>query len=414
MSASEGARPASVLFVSQKLPWPLSDGGNQRTFHLLAALAARRPLTLVSTGAGGPEEGEAREALEPLCSAVHLVRDVKPTGVLGRARTLLSALAHGEPAVLRHNRNPLLLSRVGALLAEGGFDRVHLNHVDVHSCLPRAGDTPHVVDSHNLLWVYYERAAALARNPFLGALQRREARLLAERELAIFRGARVVLVCSDTERELLLARDPALRVEVIPNGADCSRLTPRDGDRHDPKRAAHLCFVGDMAYAPNADGARWFIDEVMPLLRGRVAGLRFVAVGKDPPPDLLERGRAHADVELCGFVPDAAEVLARAAVCVVPLRHGAGTRLKVLEAFALGLPTVSTRLGAEGIACTDGADILLADTPTEMAETLARLLADRTLRRSLGEAARRTALERYDWSVIGERLAGVYDALDEA
>ncbi|MDP6410321.1 MAG: glycosyltransferase family 4 protein, partial [Planctomycetota bacterium] len=299
-----------------------------------------------------------------------------------------------------------------SLLAEETFRWVHLNHIDVHACLPASGSPPFVLDTQNLYWVFYERSAVLERNPLLGALQRREARLLREREPAIFRGARAVMVCSEAERDLVLSRDPTLRIEVIPNGADCSQFAPRAPDGGEAARAGRLCFVGDMAYAPNADAARWFIDEVLPLLRGRIADLAFTVIGKDPPRDLLARARAHPDVEVTGFVPDVAAVLTRAAICVVPLRHGAGTRLKVLEAFALGLPTVSTRLGAEGIACTDGGDILFADTPVEMADTLARLAADPALQRSLGDAARRTVLEHYDWRAIGARLARLYDDLE--
>ncbi|MDP6539214.1 MAG: glycosyltransferase family 4 protein [Planctomycetota bacterium] len=412
MSVAENKRPAGVLFVSQKPPWPPTDGGSLRAYHLLTALAERRPVTLVTTGAGGAGQDEARAALGERCRAVHFVTDVKAPGVLGRARTLVAALALGDSALLRHNRNPHLIRRVRALLAEEAFAWVHLNHVDVAACLPPEGAPPVVLDTHNLYWVFYERAAALSRNPLMTALERREARLLARREPEVFRAARAVLVCSETERQLVLARDPSLRVEVVPNGADCARLVARPPDPSGP--GGRLCFVGDMAYAPNADGARWFIDEVLPLLRGRVEGLSFTVVGKDPPPDLVECARRHPDVEVTGFVRDPAQRLARADLCVVPLRLGAGTRLKILEAFALGLPTVSTRLGAEGIDCVDGEDLVLADEPAEFADAVARLAADPDLRRSLGAAGRRTVEDRYDWAVIGEGLVGIYDALESA
>jgi glycosyltransferase involved in cell wall biosynthesis len=169
-----------------------------------------------------------------------------------------------------------------------------------------------------------------------------------------------------------------------------------------------LVFTGVMKYLPNSDGIRWFLAEVLPLVRESVPGVRLLVVGADPPPDL--RRMASGGVTLTGRVGDVRPYVDRAAVSIVPLRMGGGTRLKIVEAFAMKKPVVSTTVGAEGIDVADGESILLADEPRAFADAVVRLLRDGRLREKLVRNAYALMMDRYEWSVIGGILEEGYAA----
>lgn len=393
-----------ILFVTQRVPWPLDSGGNLRTYHLLAALAGRFEVTLAATAPAGDGEKEAQRALERLGARVRLVPDPRPGGVRGRARSLVRAFRAGEPAVIAHNRIPALAALVAESIASGEVDRLHLNHLDAAAHVDLVSAPPAVLDTHNLLFDYYGRRAVHERRSLARALCRRESRLLARYERQTFRAVERLVVCSQPEREKLRLLDPALEATVIPNGVDVAALRP--GGPPLAERPADLGFVGDMAYGPNVDGALWFGREVLPLVRARVPAARLVLIGKRPPPAL--RRLAGEKVEVTGFVPSVAERLQRCRAAVVPLRYGSGTRLKVLEALALGVPLAATTLGAEGIELESGRHALLADDPADLAQACVRLLTDAPLAASLASAGRALAESRYAWPLLGERLCALH------
>jgi glycosyltransferase involved in cell wall biosynthesis len=155
-----------------------------------------------------------------------------------------------------------------------------------------------------------------------------------------------------------------------------------------------------MDWFPNRDAVEYFVTEILPTLRELVPGLRFVVAGRNPSQSMLQRYRSFPDVEFTGNVADMRPIIASAAVCVVPLRIGSGTRLKIIEAAAMGKAVVTTRLGAEGLNLCPGEDIVLADEPEEFAKATATLLADKSRRRELGRAARRRVQQRYDLSTL--------------
>jgi len=400
-----------LLFVTQQLPWPKDSGGNIRTYHLLAALTRQFDVVLCATSDGSPAAEAGERVMNELCASVRLVPDTKRSGALGQLRGVLASFMRGVPAVLLHNENPALREAVEAELASGGIDSVHINHLDTAAYFDLAHAPPSVIDTHNLLFEYYARRAEFESSAARRWICRREARLLATHELRILGAVRRVVVCSETERASLLERAPALDVSVVPNGVDCAEFAPVDAP---PSGAGFdLVFVGDLAYGPNSDAALRFVREVLPLVQRTRPGARFLTVGKNPPAELVALGSSRDDIVVTGYVDDVRDWVHGAAVYVVPIRYGSGTRLKVLEAFALGMPTVSTSIGAEGIDTHDGEDILLRDEPDDMARGILELLEDRDLAACLGANARRNAVAHYDWSQLGEQLAQVHARLSE-
>ena len=224
---------------------------------------------------------------------------------------------------------------------------------------------------------------------------------MAREELAAYNAADGVCVCSIADQKRLAADAPSVNTVVIPNAADVERLQPRDTDPAPDGRT--VLFFGLLATVPNVDGVLYFLREIWPRIAAARPEARFVIIGADPAPAI----RAHAGpgVTVAGPVDDLRPHLSAAAVVVVPLRLGSGTRLKILEAWAMARPVVSTALGAEGLDCVPGRHLLIADDPSGFASSVLRVLSEPGLADELGRAGRALVSDRYSWRGAAQALA---------
>ena len=191
---------------------------------------------------------------------------------------------------------------------------------------------------------------------------------------------------------------------VIPNAADIEYYQPRSTDP--PPDRKTVVYFGLLSTVPNIDGVVHFVQDIWPRIAAAHPEAHCKIIGGNPPPELL--ALAGSRIELTGFVSDLRPHLAAAAAVVVPLRIGGGTRLKIVEAMAMGKAIVSTTLGAEGIEAVSGRDLLIADSPTGFADAVNRLLAEPGLAARIGQSARRVAVDRYGWSDAARKLEGFY------
>jgi glycosyltransferase involved in cell wall biosynthesis len=267
-----------------------------------------------------------------------------------------------------------------------------------------------VIDEHNVWSELTTRRRALRRPGPRGALDRFESRQLVATEDRAWSSAAGVIFCSEREADGARRRVPGGRIAAIPNGVDLAAFQPEPAAseaRH--QEAGLLTFVGLLRYTPNADAVRWFVRDILPLVRRQDPSARFEAVGKTPSPAVL--ALAADDVRIVGSVPDVRPFLARASVVVVPLRAGSGTRIKILEALAMGKAVVTTSIGCEGLAVRDGVHLLVADDRESFAAATARLLAVPELRARLGAAGRALVERDYSWSTSVDRLARFHDEI---
>jgi len=214
------------------------------------------------------------------------------------------------------------------------------------------------------------------------------------------------LVVSPDEARLLKKAVPAAKLSIIENGVDCANLRPLPPALN----SSQLLFVGVMAYPPNADAVVHFCKSILPLIRRAIPEVRLTVVGHAPPME-VQTLASSGEVSVTGFVNDPIPYYAGASVCVVPLRAGGGTRLKILEAMALGRPVVTTSIGCEGLDVTDGEHLLIGDTAADFAQQVVRLLSEQELRNRIVVAARSLVEKRYDWTIIADKLARAYAAL---
>jgi glycosyltransferase involved in cell wall biosynthesis len=400
--------PLSILYVSPMPASPPRFGAQARVHGLMTQLARRHNLAAVILLDEEFDAEECRRAMQSYCREVVLVPNPHRSLLKHRLRQLRSLASTRSFERLRVTV-PALQRALDQVLLARRFDIVNLEfsflgHFELRQAPSGERLPPLVVDSHNIdyeLARQYARAGdSLARRLYAGANWRK----LRREELGTYRDADGVYLCSAADERRLLDQVPGVRTAVIPNAADVEYYQPRPTDPRPDGRT--VVFFGLLSYVPNLDGVIHFVEDIWPRIAEAHPDARLKIVGGRPPPSLL--ALAGPRVELTGFVPDLRPHLAAAAAVVVPLRLGGGTRLKIVEAMAMGKAIVSTTLGAEGIEAAPGRDLLIEDQPAAFADAVNRLLADPHLAACIGQSARRLAVERYSWSGAAQTLEGFY------
>lgn len=384
-----------LLIASQTPPIP-GNGASTRNHYLARALARHHDVEVISlVWASSPEEAHAVSELLGGCPVRLIALDPGENKRLRQVANLLRGKSHldaiysvpalGDAIRQRHRRQPFDLIFLESALLGGGV-------------LPEG--VPIVIDQHNIehevLWRTFQRGKPGVRKLYNGI----EALLLRPVEIKRCRAADMVLVTSERDRIEMARLIPGQRLAVVPNGVDTREFSP---DERATPAAGRLLMTGTLNYFPNVDGADFFAHQCLPIVRETNPNVTFRIAGKDPLAQVQALGSLPG-VTVVGPVPRMQDELAQATVVLAPLRIGGGTRLKILEALAMGKAVVSTSLGAEGLRVEHGRHLLIADDPASFARAVSDLLSDEALRTSLGRAGRALVERRYDWEAIGESL----------
>jgi len=356
---------------------------------LMTQLARRHDLTAVMMVDSEFDAEECRRAMQAYCCDVVLVPKRYVGGRLAKRLLQLQSLALTRSWERWLAAVPEMQRALERVLRAKRFDLVNLEfsflgECDLRQAPPNERLPCLVVDAHNIeyeLARQYSRAGrSLAHRLYAGVNWRK----LRREELGTYRDADGVYLCSAEDERRLLDVIPGARTAVIPNAADVEYYQPHPTDP--PPDGRTVVFFGLLDYAPNVDGVIYFVQKIWPRVAEAHPEARFRIIGSRPPRSLQRL--AGPRVELTGVVPDLRPHLAAAAAVVVPLRLGGGTRLKIVEAMAMGKAIVSTTLGAEGIEAIPGRDLLIEDQPEAFADAVNRLLGDPELEARIGQSAR--------------------------
>jgi glycosyltransferase involved in cell wall biosynthesis len=322
---------------------------------------------------------------------------------------LLSSLARRRSFLMERDNLPGMRRLVRALLAKKRYDYALADQLTMTQFLDDVVDGPQrIFDAHNAVYTIVDRMMKEAAPWFMQPVLRSETERVREYEGRIVRRFEHTLAVTEIDKRHLLAAagpgTPVEKIRVIPIAVDTQAIRPVE--RQAGSRT--ILTLGTLHYPPNADGIRWFLREVYPLVGRHFPEACLTIVGKNPPADFVQ---AAADdpgrVSVTGYVPELEPYMQSAALMVIPVRAGSGMRVRILEAFAAGMPVVTTTVGLEGIEATPGEHVLVADTPEDFAAAVVALLAQPERAQRLAEAGRRLAETAYDWRVVLKRLDAV-------
>jgi glycosyltransferase involved in cell wall biosynthesis len=399
----------NILYVAPMPTSPPRFGAQARMHGLMTQLARRHDVTAAMLVGEEFDADESRRAMQAYCREVALVPH--PRGRQGLAKRLLQvrSLASTRSFERLLFTVPALQQALDRLLRARPFDIVNLEfsllgHCQLRQAPPGRKSPSLIVDSHDIAYDLARQFTRVGGNLGRRIYAAANWRKLRREELATYRGADGVYVCSEADEQRLLKEAPGVRTAVIPNAADVVYYQPRPRDPRSDGRT--VVFFGLLSTVPNIDGVVHLVQDIWPRIAAAHPKARCKIIGGRPPPSLL--ALAGPRVEFTGFVSDLRPHLAAAAAVVVPLRLGGGTRLKIVEAMAMGRAIVSTSLGAEGIEAVPGRDILIEDQPPAFADAVSRLLAEPGLAERIGQSARQLAVDRYSWSEAARGLENFY------
>jgi polysaccharide biosynthesis protein PslH len=402
-----------LLFLCQTLPYPPDGGVWIRTYHVLKLLSRAFDITALcferARSSGSDTDGAA--AAGP--AALGRFADVEVFTIPQKHSRLRFAWDHLRSAASGRVYTTYLYdsrpfrTRLSQLLRSNAFDLVHLDSLDLAAYLPICGARPVVCVHHDIESSLLRRRAALESNRWRGAYMRFQAALMDEVERRWCGRIDLNVTVSDHDETLLRQSIPDAHIAVVPNGVDIDEFHPADG------AASGIAYVGGTNPFPNLDALNFFCDEILPHVRGRSPDLPVRWIGRASAVQ-QQHYRERFGVELTGYVEDARSAMAAAACHIVPLRTGGGTRLKILNAWAMGKPVVSTSIGCEGLRAVDGDNILIRDDPKAFASAIVSVLQDESLGSRLGQRGRTTVERHYSWDVVGEHMIDRYLALAAA
>lgn len=392
-----------ILFLAHLFPLPLDSGGKIKSYHTLRILSSAHEVYTVSY-LRDEQEAQLVSELRKLGGGIEVgLKRTKIKQILDLTSSILS----GRSFIVSRDYRRQMHTSIKEAIETFKPDVIHIDHLQMAQFVDFGGPYRVVLDNHNVESLIIERIARTAASPPVRAYAALEWPKLRKYELDICRRSDFVLMVSEQDVDSLRSLDDGLgAVEAVPIGVDIDHFQPieRSSD------LLNILSIGTMHWPPNVDSMLYFYKEIMPLVCERVPDCSLTIAGQKP----VESIRALAGdkrVNIIGYVDDDRALSRQCGVFIVPLRSGSGVRVKILNALAMGLPVVSTSIGAEGLAVKSGEHLLIADTPNDFADAVADILTNREMAAGLGANGRKLVCEKYSWEGVGQRLLSLYDGL---
>jgi glycosyltransferase involved in cell wall biosynthesis len=395
----------NILFLSTCSPYPLISGHSLRTYHILKGASQKHDVTLV-TFVQLPEhelKDENLAHLRSFCKAVYPFKIPVDFSKVKLASSLFINLFSPLPFVAQKYDAPLMRQKIREIMQTEYIDLVHVDMLPLTVYVNEFEDLPRILVNHNVesvrLYRWFQTEPNPIKKAYLG-LQWLKLRSFEHSAMEKFDGCVVV---SETDKELLRSMGVKNKLFVVPNGTDTKFFKPNNSK----VKENSVLWIGHMDVHTNRDAVLYLWKEIYPILRQKYPEVKMTLVGTAPPKEIAEAANEDGQVRVTGFVDDIRPYIDEAAVIVIPIRIGSGTRLKILDSMAMEKAIVSTSVGCEGLNVEDGKNILIADDPEDFADKTIELIKNTGMRIILQKNALELA-KSYDWDLIKEGQEAVY------
>lgn len=380
------------LFLANRIPYPPYRGDKLKIYNLAKRLQ-HHELHLL-TFAQTKEEFGYKAELEKIFHKVDLIYLPKWQS----AMNCLSAIWDNTPLQVQYFRSAAMRQKLSEVLSQHSFDAVHVQHLRMSPYMAARQDVPRILDLPDAYSLYWERRKSAKRSFAVSLFENMEQRRVLAYE-PILKKYDLSLVCSQEDLEYLKQLHQLDNIHLLPNGVDLDTFYPR---HHDYSHNHTILFTGNMDYAPNVDAVVYFVNEAFPLIQARFPAVNFIIAGQRPVKKVQDLAGDH--VKVTGFIKDLAAVYNEASVVVAPLRFGAGTQNKVLEAMAMGIPVVCSNIGFAGLGIQSGEGAIMQTDTTAFADSVIRLLGDAAMRHEVGQKGVAVMRSRFGWDAIAKLL----------
>ena len=393
-----------ILWLKTELLHPVDKGGKIRTYNMLKELKREHHVTYLTLDDGSASADDRAKATEYCHELICVPHERREKFTPGFYFELLFNLVSSQPYAIKKYTTTAMLRAIAELERKQAFDLLVCDFLAPAANVPRSLTTPTVLFQHNVEAMIWKRHYEVQTNPVKKAYLYGQWRKMWKFEQEMCRRFDSVIAVSAEDREQMKSEYGAEAVFDVPTGVDTEFFRPSGSIETSPH---NIVFTGSMDWLPNEDGIRYFMREIMPLIKSKVADATLTVVGRNPPPALVEMSKDDASLIITGRVDDVRPYIEKAAAYVVPLRIGGGTRLKIFEAMAMEKAVVSTTIGAEGLPLTNGAELLLADEPQAFADAVVKVLTDASYATELAQRAAANVRQHHGWQQVTEQFISI-------
>lgn len=402
----------NILWLSHNVPYPPVSGALQRNYNLIKRVAARHNVYLLAFNQKAllfdeKDVQESRQVLERLCSHVEILSIPSDFSRFCWHKLVLASCFSKDSYSINWLKSQEMHARIKNALKEVKFDLVHYDTIGLVEYFHDVGSVVKVLNHHNVESAVMKRRARTETNILKRLYFHSEAIKLKLAEKEFCAQATVNLVVSHPDAAELLEICPQANVALCENGCDTDYLQPTKTESPEP---GHLLFMGDFKWYPNRYAILYFIKEVWPELVRECPSVKLTVVGAHSPKELIRLASRDGRLQITGFVEDIRPYFRKADMVICPIRDGGGTRLKILDAMAMGKPIITTSIGCEGIDVIPGRDVVIADTAHEFVVQIKSLMANPSMKAQLSSGVRRIAERKYSWTAISNRLLQTYES----
>jgi len=398
-----------IIFLSQIVPYPPAGGVLQRSYHILREICKENEVHLMAfihpdILNTNNKIDEASKHLLTFCKSVEFFVLKPKQSRLYFLLFILRSIFSMIPFSVFAFKSKYFRNYLRKLMGQQRFDIIHFDTITLAQYLFKKNKIPKTLTHHNIESNLMFRRARNAKNLLHKLFLYVDAMKLLRYEKKHLHQFTCRFTCSVVDKELLLNINQNINVEVIPNGVDTSFFKPKP----DEEKNDSIVHIGALQSA-NLDGINYFLSEIWPLIKMKNNHAHLKIVGGSVPEYIKSLGQKEKDITVTGFVDDIRPYIWEASVLIVPLRFGGGTRLKILDALAMGKAVVSTTIGAEGIDVIPGKNIFIFDNPKDFAECVVFLIKNPQLRKKVGMLGRQLVKEKYDWVTIGKIQRAIFN-----